>query len=261
MIFTPEIEKGQPMTSCRLPFTLRIPKAFTLLELLACIAIVVLLAALLMPVLKNAQTRANTAKSISNLRAISGGISLYMLDNQNRFPTLDGDKFAGKNHTPYWSEKVTVYLPAPPNFKGPGGGAITASTAMMDPLVPMGYHHNLGDYGGNDLVLAYTPQPTPWVPGSSGQSAMPSVRVATPSKCIIVATAGQPAPRGKVYGSWALFTSSFLTQNPMPSATNATCVPDDRGTGKILSLFVDGHTEAIPISDFSTNRMTLLTPN
>lgn len=237
------------------------PKGFTLLELLTCIAIVVALAALLMPVLNSASTRAKTAKSISNLRTIGGGISLYLSDNQNKYPTLDGDKFAGRNHTPFWTEKVTVYLPAPPkSFKGPGGGTITASTAMMDPLVPMGYHHNLGDYGGNDLVFAYTPQPIPWVAGASGESAKPTVTVAQPSKCIMVATAGQPAPQGKVYGSWALFTSAFLTQNPMPSATNATAVPDDRNTGRILSLFVDGHTEAIPVSDFSTNRPALLVP-
>lgn len=261
MILRSELDKCREMSPTRPPAQFLLQKAFTLIELLACIAIVVLLAALLIPVVNNSSTRVKTAKSLSNLRAIGGGISLYLSDNQNRFPTLDGDKFAGKNHTPYWTDKVTVYLPAPPRFKGPGGGTITASAAMMDPLVPMGYHHNLGDYGGNDLVFAYTPQPIPWAAGSSDQSAKPTVTVAQPSKCIMVATAGQPAPQGKVYGSWALFTSVFLTQNPMPSATNATCVPDDRNTGKILSLFVDGHTEAIPISDFATNRPALFIPN
>ena len=239
-------------------------KGFTLTELLVTISIIAILAALIMPVLGMVRKTAKRTSSLANLRIISGGISMYLLENQNKYPTLDGDVYKGSNHTPYWTEKTKIgkYLPPPmPGFGPDGHTVFSASAVMMDPLVPMGYHHNLGDYGANDLVFTYTAQPSPWVPGSSPQSMKSSLIVTNPSRCVIVTTSGQPAVKGKTcYGSWALFTSAFINSAQLPSPTVATAVPDDRQTGAILSLFADGHTEAIPVDEFNANKKSLLTP-
>ncbi len=61
-------------------------KGFTLIELLVVIAIIAILAAILFPVLVSARNKAHEASCASNLNQIFKGISLYMSDNDDRFP-------------------------------------------------------------------------------------------------------------------------------------------------------------------------------
>lgn len=58
---------------------------FTLVELLAVIAIIGLLAALLLPAIRSAQRKANTADSLSNLRQIVSASMLFASDHDGRF--------------------------------------------------------------------------------------------------------------------------------------------------------------------------------
>ncbi len=59
---------------------------FTLVELLVVIAIISILAALLMPALKNARDSARSIACISNLRQLGTGIMVYTGDNNGCFP-------------------------------------------------------------------------------------------------------------------------------------------------------------------------------
>ncbi len=59
--------------------------AFSLIEILACAAIVAVLAAVLFPTLQSARLSAQTAKNISNLRAIQSANIAYASDHDGRF--------------------------------------------------------------------------------------------------------------------------------------------------------------------------------
>ena len=60
--------------------------AFTLIELLVVMAIISILAALLVPAVRNARLGAMTALCSSNMRQIATGISIYMADNRGVLP-------------------------------------------------------------------------------------------------------------------------------------------------------------------------------
>ncbi|MFA6176148.1 MAG: prepilin-type N-terminal cleavage/methylation domain-containing protein [Phycisphaerae bacterium] len=69
------------------------PSGFTLVELLVTIAVVVILATLLIPVLKGAQASAKSAVCLNNLKQIRTYLQLYANDNDGYLPKVwDGVK-------------------------------------------------------------------------------------------------------------------------------------------------------------------------
>ena len=83
-------------------------RSFTLIELLVVIAIVGVLAALVMPSINNARTKARDAKRLEDLRQFSSALEMYYSDN---------------NHYPVWEE-------------GGGFQDESASTTLAASLVP-----------------------------------------------------------------------------------------------------------------------------
>ena len=61
---------------------------FTLIELLVVIAIIAILAAILFPVFARAREKARQTSCLSNVKQIALGLSMYVQDYDERFPTL-----------------------------------------------------------------------------------------------------------------------------------------------------------------------------
>lgn len=209
--------------------------AFTLIEMLAVIAVVGILAALLFPVLGKSQDRADSVGCLASLRNIGMGISLYVADNNG---TLPGPINRGQSANYGMGPNSLLYHIG--FYMGLGERPETIGVEKVA-LCP-GFHHATGSDEGvcwwtnqEAVVEGSTTRVNPWGhPASLPEPGKPirALRIASPSRQMAlqdvdqelgIAWAGIPAKpvhdglRHRLYFDWhAAPAPASLGRNVMP---------------------------------------------
>ena len=130
-------------------------QAFTLIELLAVIGVIAILAAILFPVLTSAIEKGNKTRCLSNLQQWGAGVALFLSDNNGVFPQngLTGGSL-DVNKSGAWFNVI------PPSMGTEALSNLVAAGQAPGPTPP--YNRNIftcpslrGSGGGTNLVMSY----------------------------------------------------------------------------------------------------------
>ena len=130
-------------------------KYFTLIELLVVIAIIAILAAMLLPALNQARSKAYHISCVNNNKTLSTCISFYLDDNNGIYPKSYLAK-SGGNGKIYWGSRLIVlgYLASPGPLLCPGQKA--GAYGKMSSFQSIVTSHQKNGYTTDSYTLNYT---------------------------------------------------------------------------------------------------------
>lgn len=205
-----------------------------MIELIVVVAIVVILAAILIPVIRSVRVSAENAESVSRLRSLGEAISLFTSDNNGRYPG------SGIIYTERWLHQVAPYL----GFESTGSmdgvplyedayqrDEYFTCPALHGEPIPNGKGEYPARYGMNLRIAG----------GQRTTRGVPSVAVKDPAETVLLATkaSGTPHVRPNPYpeDDWGVAANLRPDRNP-EGGTDA-----DGFMGKHAYTFCDGHVE------------------
>lgn len=155
-------------------------RAFTLLELLAVIAIIGILAALLLPALGRAKAEGKRAICIANLSQIDKAVAMYAADNSDiLFPFIE--KAAGSNSSFMFSQ-WTSYVPLIGRYVGWKGPPSPQDKLFACPADTFRYEGNTYHWVGESMHSKSNVNYSSYVFNAGNAVFQGSFRASTPSK-------------------------------------------------------------------------------
>lgn len=98
---------------------MRVPRAFTLLELLVVLSIVALLAAISVPAAQRVRAKSQAVACVSNLRQLGLGLQSYLAEHDQTMPVLAGGREAKTDEAAVIDNTLDRYVPNAAVFKCP----------------------------------------------------------------------------------------------------------------------------------------------
>lgn len=106
-------------------------RGFTLVELLVVIAIIAVLAALLLPSLNKAKTKAWTTQCLAHLRQIGLGMKMYADDSNGRYPmsagTIEWNQTDPVSGVQSWMQQIVTYVGSTNVYRCPANKLVPAA--------------------------------------------------------------------------------------------------------------------------------------
>lgn len=220
---------------------MKLKAAFTLIELLVVIAIIAILAAILFPVFAQAKAAAKTTVSVSNTKQIGMGLQIYLGDNDDIMPLLNG---LNDGYRTNWKHTIYPYVKSIDIFKDPMNQFsqfFDQQGALKIPEQPQfkrGYFyyrafHVTGGWNGppNEYKYAYT-----------------FSAIEEPSTALVI---GEDKDVFADYGPWMPWCDATHTGNGCPGGAGAWKVAN-WGGGKredkyMAIVFADSHAKFTPM--------------
>jgi prepilin-type processing-associated H-X9-DG protein/prepilin-type N-terminal cleavage/methylation domain-containing protein len=215
--------------------------AFTLIELLVVVAIIAILAAMLLPALKNAKESARRSQCINNLRQITLAIRLYE-DDFGWLPLAYWETVPGSDES-YWDEMLFRWSNVLPN-------ANANAVYNYDPTVPSVYqcpsnptriraHKGRANYamnvwfGRHQVTGSWTPPIFTRKSGTFSRGDAQVVALVDEGNFPLLYVSSDRPPRCEITSNGPPFTPSF----------SETHVTFQWHTGTANIAFLDGHVE------------------
>lgn len=224
------------------PFRIKQRSAFSMIELLVCIAVIALLVTLLTPFIRQSRDVASAALCAGNLRGVGSALLTYATENGGDFPAM----VEGYNPTTgMWMETLSPYLFFSLTHRN--------HTHYYCPQVDVNSsprRWGSPDYGPNDKMLVRRNSSSGPQGEQSGIALVNLASVLSPAETLLVADAA-PA-RNPNWGSWFLLGDDFIrnwdTTGMQVQREGAPALR--HGSGKAFNaVFVDGHVESLRADD------------
>lgn len=217
--------------------------AFTLIEMLAAVGIIIILAVFLFLMVKGSIGSAQVIRCIANLRNLGVAVSNYSADNDGYYPPTM--TISQGNWHDYWPDRLTSYLP---NQEG--------KTALNYPLKNKAFfcpsrpvHGTWGDYGSNPEIFRIIDA------GSIANNRPLRVSNVTNLKGRILLS-DCCTDNGRE-GFFFINTYTFFIEPKQKNVQGSLYPPIHRGNF-LNALFADGHIETLSFEELLKNSKSLL---